>query len=414
MFALPFKITIGEVDKDTATTLRAETMRFVLLPKKVGLHSALGIVEEVYVCSLGVDETMANLFGTLNRFISRLDSEPQAQQQSRSTSGYGFQILRNNNPGLALEPWFDFIIGINGHNVESPDQNLFATELQNCAGSTISMGVYSAKGQQIREMYVSIPSREAGASLGLALQWSPLNVTDDVWHILDVMPNSPADVAGLLPYGDFVIGSPDGVPHGDSGLGYLVEQYVEHPLRLYVYNNEYDVTRMITITPSKQWGGDGALGCVLGYGALHRIPAPLAEPAQAPGETLFESAGQDQQLYHPAATPDPTQLSQHHQPPPPAPVSNPADFLVPANMTFTSPPVPSTSPGPPPGGRAKKARAHHAVAPAAGLDDYFAEGEKVSRERDNAPTPKPTSGLPPPPKSGGPPKAASPAPPSEA
>ncbi|KAK1075015.1 Serine--tRNA ligase, mitochondrial [Friedmanniomyces endolithicus] len=355
-------------------------------------------------------QAMANLFGTLNRLISRLDSEPQAQQHSRSTTGYGFQILRNHNSGLGLEPWFDFIIGLNGHNIESPDQNLFTTEIQNCAGSTISLGVYGAKGQQIREVYVAIPTRDSGAGLGLALQWAPLNLTDDVWHILDVMPNPPADLAGLLPYGDYVIGSPDGDLRGDTGLGYLIEQYVDKPLRLYVYNHEYDVSRLLTITPSKNWGGDGALGCVLGYGALHRIPAPLTEPAQAPGETLFESAtGQDQQTYHPASTPDSaSHPSSQQAPPPPAPPSNPADFLIPADMTFANPPpAPSASPGPPQG-RAKKARAHHAVAPAAGLDDYFAEGEKASREQDNAPTPKPTSGLPPPPKGGGPPKAASP------
>ncbi|KAK0874289.1 Serine--tRNA ligase, mitochondrial [Friedmanniomyces endolithicus] len=360
-------------------------------------------------------KAMANLFGTLNRFISRLDSEPQAQQHSRSTTGYGFQILRNNNSGLALEPWFDFIIGLNGHNIDSPDQNLFTTEIQNCAGSTIGLGVYGAKGQQIREVYVTIPPRDTGAGLGLALQWAPLNLTDDVWHILDVMPNSPADVAGLLPYCDYVIGSPDGDVRADTGLGYLIEQYVEKPLRLYVYNHEYDVSRLLTITPSKHWGGDGALGCVLGYGALHRIPAPLTEPAQAPGETLFESAtGQDQQTYHPASTPDPTSHPSSQQAPaPPAPPSNPADFLIPADMTFANPPpAPSVSPGPPQG-RAKKARAHHAVAPAAGLDDYFAEGEKASREQDNAPTPKATSGLPPPPKGGGPPKAASPVLPPE-
>ncbi|KAK3116653.1 hypothetical protein LTR53_002767 [Teratosphaeriaceae sp. CCFEE 6253] len=373
----------------------------------IRLH-ALRLRPTIHILIRSHPSTMANLFGTINRFISRLDSEPQSQVQSRSTSGYGFQVLRNNDRGLALEPWFDFIIGLNGHNVDSPDPGLLATEIQNCAGSTISLGVYSATGQQIRETYVSVPPRDAGASLGLALQWAPLNLADDVWHILDVIPNSPADVAGLLPYGDYVIGSPDGALRGETGLGRLVEQYVEHALQLYVYNHEYDVTRLVTLTPSKTWGGDGALGCVLGYGALHRIPAPLAEPAQAPGETLFESAtGQDQQLYHPAATPEPTQVSQR-----PAQQSDPNDFLVPANLQFMSPPVPAptTSPGhagPPQAGKAKKARS---TAPVAGLDDYFAEGEKVSRERDNAPTPKATSGLPPPPKAGGPPKTVSPAP----
>lgn len=59
--------------------------------------------------------------------------------------------------------------------------------------------------------------------MGISLQWSPLSCTEDVWHILDVMPNSPADVAGLLPYSDYVIGSPEGLMRGENGLGELIE-----------------------------------------------------------------------------------------------------------------------------------------------------------------------------------------------
>lgn len=53
------------------------------------------------------------MFGALNRFIGRLDSEPSSQQ-SRSDNAFGFQVLRNKDPEVPLEPWFDFIIGING------------------------------------------------------------------------------------------------------------------------------------------------------------------------------------------------------------------------------------------------------------------------------------------------------------
>jgi hypothetical protein len=57
------------------------------------------------------------MFGALNRFIGRLDSEPvaQATDQQLPDSTFGFQILKNTNKELALEPWFDFITGINGH-----------------------------------------------------------------------------------------------------------------------------------------------------------------------------------------------------------------------------------------------------------------------------------------------------------
>ncbi|THV86233.1 hypothetical protein D6D17_06002 [Aureobasidium pullulans] len=327
---------------------------------------------------------MANMFGALNRFISRLDSDPQAQKQGGASDTYGFQVLRNNNPELPLEPWFDSIIGINGRTIDNPEPSLFVQELRNCAGTNISLGVYSAKGQQIREVFISIPAD--GSPLGLALQWSPLTTTEAVWHILDVIPNSPADVAGLLPYSDYVIGSPEGLMRGDSGLSELIEDFLNRPLRLYVYNNEYDVTRMITITPSRGWGGDGALGCVLGYGALHRVPAPLNEPAQAPGETLFETARFSNEEPRSASTPS-------------------GDFLVPANLNLsaTTPPASTGVTGEKRGSR--KQRVHHAISPTAGLDDYFAEGELKSRELDNAPTPKPTQGLPPPPKAGGPPRS---------
>lgn len=59
------------------------------------------------------------MFGALNRFIGRLDSDPS--QQNANNDGedntYGFQVLRNTKPDVPLEPWFDFIIGINSHMI---------------------------------------------------------------------------------------------------------------------------------------------------------------------------------------------------------------------------------------------------------------------------------------------------------
>ena len=360
---------------------------------------------------------MANVFGALNRFIARLDSDPNSISQSKSTpshaassNAYGFQVLKNTSVDLPLEPWFDFVVGVNGRMIDNSDGNLLATELRNCAGTAISLGVYGAKGQAVREIYANIPSDDGAANLGLSLQWAPIAGTDHVWHILDVMPNSPADVAGLLPYSDYVIGSPERAGlRGEAALGELVEEFLDRSLRLHVYNHEYDVTRSITITPARNWGGNGVLGCVLGYGALHRVPAPLTEPSQGPGETLFESSDDfsyaQQLVSGDGGAPFGADSDKA--------ASGGGAFLVPADMQMpsTSPPSgPSPPPqgaGPgaavPPSGKARKQRAH-AVAPAAGLDDYFAEGEQKSRELDKGSTPKPSGSLPPPPK-GGPPKA---------
>lgn len=240
-------------------------------------------------------------------------------------------------------------------------------------------------------MHIPVPADTA--SLGLSLQWTPLALAANIWHVLDVAGNSPADHAGLLPYSDYILGSPEGILYGEGGLSELVDDFIARPLRLYVYNNEYDVTREVTIQPSRDWGGEGALGCVLGYGALHRLPAPLSEPVSAPGETMFDGSappsGGDAQSVPAAAG--------AAAPPPPAAGPPPGDFVVPAQMGG-GPPT-----GPPAGGppRAKKKERHHA--PSKFMDDYLREEEQKSRELDGPRSGRSTP-LPPPPK-GAPPKA---------
>jgi hypothetical protein len=82
------------------------------------------------------------MFGALNRIIGRLDAEtPQPSSNAGGDNSYGFQVLRNKDPDLPLEPWFDFIIGINGHLIVSTElYALFACDecgfvlLINCTG----------------------------------------------------------------------------------------------------------------------------------------------------------------------------------------------------------------------------------------------------------------------------------------
>lgn len=59
------------------------------------------------------------MFGVLNRFISKLDAAPLDEGQSATNGAYGFQILKNANQEVPLEPWFDFVIGINGRTIVS-------------------------------------------------------------------------------------------------------------------------------------------------------------------------------------------------------------------------------------------------------------------------------------------------------
>lgn len=335
------------------------------------------------------------MFNALNRFMSRLDGDTPQHRRQQDAGSFGFQVLRNTNLELSIEPWFDFIVGINGRPIDNPDPSLFAQEIQNCAGGSVNLGLWNAKGQRTKELHVPVPADTA--ALGLSLQYTPLAVAANIWHVLDVAANSPADQAALLPYSDYILGSPEGALHGESALGELVEDFIGRPLRLYVYNNEYNVTREVTIHPSRDWGGEGALGCVLGYGALHRLPAPLSEPVSAPGETMFDGGfgeGGGDSSFVPANA---AGASAAAAAPPPAAGG---DYLVPAQMVGSTPVS-----APPRGGKKKDRHGHgHGHSPNSLMDDYFKEEEQKSRDLDNAP--KGTgSPVPPPPKAGGgPPK----------
>lgn len=201
--------------------------------------------------------------------------------------------------------------------------------------------------------------------------------------------------------------------HGEGGLGELVEDHIGRPLRVWVYNNEYDVTRELSIQPSRDWGGQGALGCVLGYGALHRLPAPLSEPVNAPGETMFDGGSGAEQYDAPLVSDGASIFvpggDASMPPQQQSPYEGGGEFLVPAQLA-----APAATTSAPPRGK-KKDRHHGAGAGKGMMDDYFKEQEAKSKALDNAPSGRVTPVAPPPRAGGsGPPKVGEAAPPPPA
>jgi hypothetical protein len=242
---------------------------------------------------------------------------------------------------------------------------------------------------------ISIPVSKENPSLGLALQLAPLSASQNIWHVLSIpSPLSPAHLAGLIEHSDYILGSPSGTLRGESALGELVEDHLNRSLVLWVYNSEFDVVREVELVPKRGWGGEGALGAVLGYGALHRLPVGLGEEVEGPGEVVFETRddGYEQQKEPVPNGSDPPPLT--------------GSFLVPANIA-SPPPLssPATTFGAPAPTRssAKSGRRnrHAGASPSRAFDEYFAESEQKSKEQDFAPARKSTP-LAPPPKAGDP------------
>ena len=53
------------------------------------------------------------------------------------------------------------------------------------------------------------PPTSQPSLLGLSMRLcQPDSATDNVWHVLDVLEGSPAESAGLVPMGDWILGLP--------------------------------------------------------------------------------------------------------------------------------------------------------------------------------------------------------------
>ncbi|NWW60921.1 GORS1 protein, partial [Ifrita kowaldi] len=182
--------------------------------------------------------------------------------------------VQENSPAQqgGLEPFFDFIIAI-GHTRLNKENNMLKDLLKANAEKAVKLEVYNIKTMKIREVEV-IPSNMWGGQglLGASVRFCSFQgAHEHVCHVLDVEPSSPAALAGLQPYTDYIVGS-DQILQESEDFFSLIESHEGKPLKLMVYNTEADSIREVVVTPNGAWGGEGSLGCGIGYGYLHRIP----------------------------------------------------------------------------------------------------------------------------------------------
>ncbi|CEG83287.1 hypothetical protein RMATCC62417_17238 [Rhizopus microsporus] len=203
--------------------------------------------------------------------------------QSSEQGQYGFHVLKvkENSPAFhaGIEQFFDYIVSINHIPLDNGDSQVLIKELERNEDKPVPIGIYSSKEQGFREVSL-IPSKKWHSDpnekslIGCSIRFCSFErAGENVWHVLDVAPNSPAEMAGIIPHSDYIIGSPHMTLRSEDDFYALVEEYLGKPLRLYLYNSEWDSCRECIIIPNHEWGGEGSLGCDVGYGLLHRIPS---------------------------------------------------------------------------------------------------------------------------------------------
>ncbi|XP_071941913.1 Golgi reassembly-stacking protein 2-like [Antedon mediterranea] len=235
-----------------------------------------------------------------------------AEVPGGGTEGYHVLRVQENSPGhkAGLEAFFDFIIAIGNSRLDKDDDTLKKI-LKDHEERPLKMLVYSSKSLKVREVTLT-PSTRWGARwggqglLGVSIRFCSFEgANENVWHVLDVQPNSPASLAGFRSNTDYIIGA-DSILHESEDLFSLIESHEGRPLKLYLYNSETDGCREVTITPNANWQGEGSLGCGIGYGYLHRIPTRRFPEGQSLdfSEHLHQSPAQTQVPHNtPTASP---------------------------------------------------------------------------------------------------------------
>lgn len=225
----------------------------------------------------------------------------------------GYHVLRvqENSPGqiAGLEAFFDFVVAIGNTRLDQ-DNDTLKELLKNSIEKEMKMTVYSSKDQNLRTVGIT-PSNLWGGQglLGVSIRFCSFEgANENVWHILEVEPNSPVDIAGLQAYNDYIIGA-DSVLHESEDLFSLIEAHEGRPLKLYVYNVDTDSCREVTVTPDTKWGGQGSLGCGIGYGYLHRIPTQRETVTKGPKAASSPDQSTQRQTVGPIGSSDVDSIS---------------------------------------------------------------------------------------------------------
>ncbi|XP_060949566.1 Golgi reassembly-stacking protein 1-like [Limanda limanda] len=211
-----------------------------------------------------------------------------------ANSGYHLHGVQRDSPALkaGLEPFFDFILSV-GHTRLSKESDLLKDLLKANVEKAVKLEVYNSKTQRVRELEVT-PSNMWGGQglLGASVRFCSFEgANENVWHVLDVENSSPAALAGLIAHDDFIVGA-DQVLQESEDFFSLIEANEGKPLKLLVYNTQTDQCREVVVTPNGAWGGEGSLGCGIGYGYLHRIPNRPVQPHNQ-NESVLESTVAD-------------------------------------------------------------------------------------------------------------------------
>lgn len=199
-----------------------------------------------------------------------------------------------------LVEYFDVITEVNGRPLfhepgnDSVDPTvIFDEEAKKCLNKGMLLTVYNYKTPDLPRTVQICPSYEWGGEGLLGLRVRLENEEDialsenGILHVVDVAENSIADLVGIVPMDDYIIGSVESSFESLRDFGAWIEEKVEDAKAyiefghddaagaigiLYVYKASTDTVRQIRLPILSLADSHNNLGLSVAVGGIHRLP----------------------------------------------------------------------------------------------------------------------------------------------
>lgn len=195
----------------------------------------------------------------------------QSTLNNSSDGGYHVISVQRNSvaESLKIEPYFDFLIGINDFATTS-NLDLMSLVTPSLKNSDIILVFRNIRDMDVRRVKLAKPWDK----LGLVLRFCSPDCERHVYHVSRVENNSPASDAGLTDE-DYIFYAKDYKCFNDQESFFdLIKVSKDKPITLGVFNSSSNSWREVNVIPNSNWGtgSKGLLGCDIGLGITHRIP----------------------------------------------------------------------------------------------------------------------------------------------
>lgn len=207
------------------------------------------------------------------------NSNPTNLQDAEEV-GYRVLGVQADSPAAkgGLVSFFDFLVAANGIPLKSLDTT-FIELIKASEDKPLPITVYNIKNHSVREI-VLVPSKNwpGEGMLGVTIRFDTYHDAEyNLCHILDVETNSPAELAGLIPETDYLLGTAEKAFNDTDVLYNELKENIDKPVEFYVYNSDRDQVRVVLLMPTVDWGGEGILGAGVAHGFLHGLPSSCCD-----------------------------------------------------------------------------------------------------------------------------------------